>query len=211
MPSTVPGSKNVTLERWQLEQTQQSCWSSGTNHCGRDYFMVCGYCKSVRWCLWGVRYYVEILLDQTAINAQSLPGSTTVNHTGYLSAGCPINHEDVSTLMRCQGRFMDFYSDMSVLPITGNPMCHFTKLSWYYIRGFFIWPAIDKLILWNENFLIHSSLATQNVGVSSVETVNKKWTDHLTCFAKIIICMYRRQKLHLLSYRIFWSTSQSGV
>lgn len=76
---------------------------------------------------------------------------------------------------------------------------------------FFIWPAINKLILWNENFLIHSSIATQNVGVSSVETVNKKWTDHLTCFAKIIIGMYRTQKLHLLSYRIFWSTSRSGV
>lgn len=52
---------------------------------------------------------------------------------GYLSAACPINQEDVSSLMCRQENFMDFCFDVSRLPITGNPMGNIRKnkdVSW---------------------------------------------------------------------------------
>lgn len=120
------------------------------------YLEVCGCCKPAWWWLWGVRHNVEILLDQTAINAQSLPGSTTVNNR-WVSVSWMSNQSwgcvHFNALSREVYGFLFWHVNVAN---NRESQASIIKISWYFIRGH------KSVVAWNQwtdfldwTFLMH--------------------------------------------------------
>lgn len=97
--------------------------------------------------LWGVRCNVEIRLDQTAINARSLPGSTTVNNR-WVSISWMSNQSwgcvQFNALSREVYGFLFWRVNVAN---NGESHAFVIKSSWYFIRrDILVWHKINGQI-----------------------------------------------------------------
>lgn len=121
------------------------------------YLEVCGCCEPASWGLWRVRHNVEILLDQTAINAQSLPGSTTVNNH-WVSVSWMSNQSWECVHFNAVSREVYGFLFWHVI-VANNRESHASiiKISWCFTRDKFCWSikSVDgylRLDIFNSPF-----------------------------------------------------------